>query len=175
MTDKQEVKTKEEGGNTFNYNALKLLLDEKNIKPAHLADLTGIPRNTVGRYLKGETAPGTERMEAIADALEVPLTFLGMMSHAEAAELGDLLTAREAAKLMGVSVARLKAGIINNEWNPSIGSAISAGPRYAFHIPKKRVELYLGIGVQALSTNLVEYALKLRELMPKGGDDQCQG
>ena len=132
----------------FNHNALKKLLEEKNIRASQLADMASIPRNTVGYYLKGVTTPKKDRVQAIAEALGVsPELF-----YTEDAAVLDapyeklLLSVAEAAKMMGCSKQRIRQGIINGDWNPSIGSAIKEKGekvKYQFHIPLRRVQNYL--------------------------------
>ena len=133
---------------TFNYKTLKTLIDEKGIKASQLADMTAIPRNTMGYYLKGETTPKPERVQQIAEALGVSAETFYTDNAAEiAAPLEKLLlSVSEAAAMMGCSPQRIRQGIINNDWNPSIGSAIrEKGQRekYQFHIPLRRVQSYL--------------------------------
>ena len=135
---------------TFNYKALKRLIDEKGIKASQLSDMTAIPRNTIGYYLKGETTPKLERIQQIAETLGVsPETFYVDDADEIAAPYEKLiLSVAEAARMMGCSEQRIRQGIINDNWNPSIGSAIrEKGPRekYQFHIPLRRVQSYLMI------------------------------
>ena len=152
----------------FHSKALVLLLEERGLKPAEFSRLSGIPKNSLSCYLKGEKIPQEDRILHIANTLGVPVSALSALSHKEAsATYEELLSLKETAQLLNCSIEKVKTGIINNQWNPPIGSAISNGTKYSFHIPKKRVEIYLGLAVQSLSTSLVEHALSLQKLIPQ--------
>jgi len=56
----------------LNTKVLKKILYEKNIRQADLARMTGIPRNSLSRYVSGHHKPSFERLSKIADALGVP-------------------------------------------------------------------------------------------------------
>ena len=56
----------------LNNEALKSLLEEKRIRPAHLSRMTSTPRNSMHRYLNGDAQPGLSRIMLFAEALEVP-------------------------------------------------------------------------------------------------------
>ena len=131
----------------FNYKALKAVLEEKGMRASQLADMTGIPRNTIGYYLNGVTTPKANRVRLIADVLEISVdTFFTKAADLASPYEKLLLSVAEAAKMMGCSEQRIRQGIINNNWNPSIGSAIrEKGERekYQFHIPLRRVQSYL--------------------------------
>jgi len=54
------------------------------------------------------------------------------------------LTVSEAAEMLGCPPQKIRQGIIKNQWNPPIGSAIQGnGEKYSFNIPLRRVENYL--------------------------------
>lgn len=129
----------------FNPEALKNALNQAAIKPAELSRLTDIPKNSISLYLKGKVKPPATRIAQLAQALNVKEESLCENSTQPIPSL-KLLSVTEAAKIMGCSPQRIRQGIINNQWNPPIGSAIrSNGEKgvHQFHIPKKRVERYM--------------------------------
>ena len=60
----------------FDNEALKTLLDNRNIKQAAFARMADIPRNSLCRYLSGAVQPKSDKVKAIADALGVSMEFL---------------------------------------------------------------------------------------------------
>jgi len=55
----------------LNIEILKLLLVEKHIRQVELSRVSGIPRNSISRYLKGTFNPTVQKLALIADALGV--------------------------------------------------------------------------------------------------------
>ena len=129
----------------FNHKALNNILKDKGLKAAELSKLTLIPKNTISRYLNGESAPSAERERLIAKALDAPVDAFQMGE----APARSFLSTAEAAAMMGITEYALKNGIINNDFNPSIGSAIRGkggnSAKHMFHIPLRRVQIYLGV------------------------------
>jgi len=60
----------------FDGEALKTLLDSKNIRQAHLARMAGVPRDLISRYVSGTVQPKADKITAIADALGVTMETL---------------------------------------------------------------------------------------------------
>ena len=60
----------------FNTEIFKILLEKKGIKQAQLARITGIPRNSICRYLSGEVQPKADKIKLLADALSVAMESL---------------------------------------------------------------------------------------------------
>lgn len=52
------------------------VMKEKNISAAEISRRTGIDRSSLSHYLKGDYYPKTEKVEKIADALNVPASYL---------------------------------------------------------------------------------------------------
>ena len=127
----------------FDFKTLKSLLEAKNLTQKQLAEQTRIPKQSISYYMKGMGQPPADRVQLIADALGVSVDVF----CSEIAPQGQLLlTVREAAEMLGIPEKDLKEGIIKNQWNPAIGSAIRGKRQnYRFHIPKRRVEIYLGL------------------------------
>lgn len=50
---------------------LREALDHKGMKPADLADITGIPKSMVSYYLSGKSVPRADRIYEIAKVLDV--------------------------------------------------------------------------------------------------------
>lgn len=137
----------------FKYQACKQFMEERALKASDLAKLTGIPKTSLGYYLAGDVQPPDRKVAMIAKVLRVAVSELldkpALVDAPEPrAEISLLLSVAEAAEMMGCSEQRIRQGIVNNDWNPSIGSAIrgtNGEKRYQFHIPRRRVEIYLGL------------------------------
>ena len=128
----------------FDYKTLKSLLETNGLTQQRLAEITGISKQAISEYVNGNMQPSSDRLKLIADALGVPVD--KFCSEVCPKQDALLLTVSEAAKMMGVSNNSIKEGIIHNEWNPPIGSAIRGRKEnYKYHIPKRRVELYMGV------------------------------
>ena len=69
----------------FNHVLFKILLDKKGIKQAQLARITGIPRNSICRYLSGDVQPKADKVKLLAEALGVSMESLLIKDAAELA------------------------------------------------------------------------------------------
>ena len=52
------------------------VMKEKGIKPAELARRTGIDRSSISHYLSGDYSPKIDKIEKIADAIGVTVSYL---------------------------------------------------------------------------------------------------
>jgi transcriptional regulator with XRE-family HTH domain len=57
-------------------NRIKSLLDKAKISQKKLATDIGLPEKTIGRIIRGEVEPGVYKVKAVADYLNVDLTWL---------------------------------------------------------------------------------------------------
>lgn len=55
---------------------IKAVMDEKNIKAAELSRRTGIDRSSISHYLSGDYKPKIDKIEKIAEALDVTVSYL---------------------------------------------------------------------------------------------------
>jgi len=60
----------------FDNKAFKALLQQKSIRQAQLARMTGIPRNSINSWLQGVHQPTPARIKLLADTLGVPVDSL---------------------------------------------------------------------------------------------------
>lgn len=67
----------------FDTKTFKTLLDSRGIKQAQLARKTGIPRNSICRYVSGEVQPSAQKVKLLADALGVSMESLLIKEAAE--------------------------------------------------------------------------------------------
>jgi len=60
----------------FSHKTLATLLKGKRMKQSHLSRATGIPRNSIARYVSGEVQPRADKVISIARALNVGIETL---------------------------------------------------------------------------------------------------
>jgi len=60
----------------FNHNTFRTLLESRNIKQVQLSQITGIPRNSICRYVSGEVQPKADKIKLLAEALGVGMDSL---------------------------------------------------------------------------------------------------
>ena len=133
----------------LNREKIKSVMYEKNIRPVDISRITGIPKSSISMYLSGEIKkPPISKLKEIADVLGVSVEIFYIsekqVEEASPVKQEEVLSVAEAAKMLHCSEQLVRRGIINNDWNPPIGSAIRTGGKYRYHIPLRRVELYLG-------------------------------
>ena len=131
---------------------------EKNINAARLSVLSGIGKPTIHNWIYSKYEPNNNNKAKLADALGLPVDVFG--EEPESINLiakpiyNYLLSVKEAAEIMGVSQQMLRNGILQDQWNPSIGSAIKgSGKKYRFHIPAKRVQIYMAVESKSSETS----------------------
>ena len=55
---------------------LRLAMNQANMKQLDLAEKSGAPRSAISQYLAGKNIPGSDRLQALADATGVSAGFL---------------------------------------------------------------------------------------------------
>lgn len=60
----------------FDHKILQSVMNSKGVKAADISRITGIPKNSLGRYISGISKPKTNRILLIASALGVSVEAL---------------------------------------------------------------------------------------------------
>lgn len=125
---------------------LKHIMTEKDISQAELARRTGIGRSSISQYISGINMPQDRILNKIAAALEVNIDDL-LASEKDEIPVGvKNITVSKAAKLMGVGVNFIKAGLRQNRF--PFGTALKInGNKYSYYISPVKFAEYIGINI----------------------------
>lgn len=125
---------------------LKNIMSEKDISQAELARRTGIGRSSISQYTSGVNMPRDRVLNKIAVALDVSVDDL-LASDKDEIPIGvKNIAVSKAAKLMGVGVNFVKAGLRQNRF--PFGTALKInGDKYSYYISPVKFAEYIGVNI----------------------------
>ena len=139
---------------------LRYAMDQAGLKQAELAEKSGAPRSAISQYLSGHNIPGPKRMQALADATEVPLSILNgqIPAGADPPPVKKISTAA-AARCLGKSSQFVRIGL--QRGCLPFGNAVpGVGDKYNYYISPIRFRDYVGVerfneffGIKAATSN----------------------
>ena len=126
-------------------------MTEKHITQAELAAKSGLTKASISQYLSGKNRPRGKALKALAEALEVPDTYLSdnavEVSSAVNGELPMHITPKQAAKLMGVGVNMVRVNLQNGRL--PFGYAMKGvGNKFTYSINTKQFMNHTGVTEQ---------------------------
>lgn len=124
---------------------LKDLMTEMEMSQAELSLKTGIGKSSISQYLAGKNIPREEVKIKIAEALGCTVDCLNEDVEDKGCVSEGLrrMTIGMVAKELGVSPQCVRVGIINNRFDPPIGTAVKMSSKWTYIIPRKRFENYI--------------------------------
>lgn len=116
-----------------------------DISTARLADISGVSKASINKYLSGAVVPADEIIVKLAEALGEPTDRIKPIPQNKRS---GKITVEEAAEMMGKSPQWLREVLKAKELPESFGTARNrTGRRWTYYISPKGFEAYTGIEV----------------------------
>lgn len=128
--------------------ALKALMEERNVNQSQLADKTGMAVSSISQYLSGKTGvPREKALQKIAWALDTTVDYLlGDTPDQDVTPTGEpckKITVKDAAKLLGTSEQFIRVSLQRKA--APFGFAVQMpGGKWSYHISPRRFYEYVG-------------------------------
>ncbi len=133
---------------------LKKIMQVRGVSASELAIITGISNPSISQYLAGKNIPRKEKLEKLAEALDVVPELLlygerkASVVQVEASSpvnVENNVPVEVAAKLMGVSAQFIRIGLKNKTL--PFGYAVKFEKSYRYFISAKKFTFHTGIEI----------------------------
>ena len=121
------------------HKRLKELMKEKDISQLELSQMTHISKSGISQYLSGKVMPSAAYLEAIAKALDVPISAL---TETEYEDTVKNVPVKIAASRLGISQDMLRTAL--QQQRVLFGFAVElGGDKWSYHISPSGLDNYL--------------------------------
>ena len=121
---------------------LTTIMENKGFTQKDLRLLTGLKASAISQYVGGHNMPHPDKIEAIAKALDVPITALVDAAEVKKREFVlKKITISEAARRLGKSLDFVRAAL--EQGTAPFGFAAKVGDSWSYHISPGKFEAYL--------------------------------
>jgi len=123
---------------------LKTAMSTKNMKPARLAEASGIAKSSISEYISGVCLPDEPQLEKLAAALDIPVTkFSEKVDPLINLSAYRNVSVRECAALLGKTPQFVRVAL--QRGTATFGMAVQiSNKRWSYHISAKKLNEYIG-------------------------------